>query len=426
MALAFLAQIPLLGANSSIALAQSGALLSLEGAVRKAVSWHPAIDEAIGRYKQQAEEINIARSGFYPSIGSGVNMDYDNAGRWQPQLSLSASQMIYDFGKVASSVDVATAGAEVSHAEVLLAVDQLIRDTAYAVIETQRYQALLDAARDQLTGVQDISNLVQQRSAGGASTRSDQVQAQVRVQAAQSSVLQVEGQLARWQSNLAALTGSAGVPGVTMDVPAWLFRACDIGEPDWGQVPALMQAQAQQDEAAAQLGQSRVAGFPTLSLEAGAGIDPTQITSFDPDFKVGLTFSGKLYDGGASGARAEAAGYAMNAANAALEKARIDVSQTITDARTQTANMLKMLDTMILRDQLVQETRDLYRQQYFELGTRTLLDLLDAEQELHQGRYDTVNTRQDIRRLRLDCMFNSGKARASFALQGQVVSGVAL
>jgi adhesin transport system outer membrane protein len=60
------------------------------------------------------------------------------------------------------------------------------------------------------------------------------------------------------------------------------------------------------------------------------------------------------------------------------------------------------------------------------MGTRTLVDLLNAEQELQQVRLDLVNTRHDLRRLNVDCLFNAGEEREAFRLTGLVVEGVRL
>src|SRR3546814_6807558 len=49
-------------------------------------------------------------SGFDNIIGS----------RWQPRANLSATQMLFDFGKVKSSVDAAEAGSRIGRSDLLL------------------------------------------------------------------------------------------------------------------------------------------------------------------------------------------------------------------------------------------------------------------------------------------------------------------
>ncbi len=66
----------------------------------------------------------------------------------------------------------------------------------------------------------------------------------------------------------------------------------------------------------------------------------------------------------------------------------------------------------------------LYGRQYLELGTRPLLDLLNAEQEIHQSRFDLVNTQADLQRLQIDCFYNSGAIRRVFGIDHSAIQNV--
>lgn len=407
---------------------QQAAGVTLENAVKRAVQWHPSIDEAVNNLNMRQSRIDEAEAGYLPRISAGANSGYSSRDRngWRPYMSVTATQMIYDFGKVRSTVDVASAGTEVGKAQLLLAVDHLIRETATAYIEVQRYNALLAVARQQLNGVNTVAKLVSQRSQEGASTRSDLLQAEARVEAAETTILEITTQMERWESNLAYLTGAKGKVGVNATVPKWFDAACNIKNPDWNKVPAIIQAEAQGKEALAQLAETRAQALPTLSLKADAGYDMDATTSRKTEFNVGLYISGDLYQGGAATARRNAAGYALRASEAARDRARLDVQHSLREASVQTGSMGRLLGSLSARDKMMQETRDLYQKQYIELGTRTLLDLLNAEQELHQARFNRVNTLHDIRRLDADCLYSSGMLRSSFALNGISVRGVVL
>ncbi|WP_455296860.1 TolC family outer membrane protein [Brucella pituitosa] len=411
----------------------AGSRITLENAVHVALSWHPSIDEAVAKIGEADAEIEVARAGYFPKVQGGLNGNYQSTdgGEWRPKLNVSASQMIYDFGKVSSAVEARTAGANVSRAQLLLGVDVLVRDTANAVIEVQRYRALLTVAKNQLSGVEAIAHLVTQRSDKGASTRSDEIQAAARVQAAQSTVLEITGQLQRWESTLANLLGRSGAVNVDANIPQWLSSACNASEPDWSQAPGLLQAEARKAEAAAQLKLSRARVMPTLALEAGSGYGFNQSSSREdnrdqPDVTIGLNLTGDLYDGGAKAAARNAATHALNAAEAAIRNSRFDINNSLTQARSQTGSLQQLLASLSARDGMMRQTRDLYRQQYIELGTRTLLDLLNAEQELHQAGFDTANTVHDLRKLGVECMFSSGLSRQFFALQGMTIKGITL
>ena len=60
--------------------------------------------------------------------------------------------------------------------------------------------------------------------------------------------------------------------------------------------------------------------------------------------------------------------------------------------------------------------------QFLDLGTRTLLDVLNADQELHSARFDEINTRFDLYKLNVECAYASGRLREVFGLTPPGVS----
>lgn len=403
-------------------------VLTLESSVREAVAWHPSVEQAIGGLNERGTGVQEARAGYSPQIsgGLGSGLEISGGSRWRPRANLSATQMIYDFGKVSSSVAAAEAGVRVGRAQLLVAVDNLARNTAYAVIEIQRSRALLAVAQEQRESVQAIDELVQYRAQRGASTRSDALQSDARVQSAEVTILQITAELHRWKSNLRHLLGRDDPGHVTDDVPEWLGEACLLATPDWDRVPAMMQFKAQREEAQARYNQSMAEAMPTLSLGADASSDFRDPFSDRSEVTVGFTISSSLYQGGATKARRNGARYALQTADAAIATTRVEVNRNLSEAREQITSLTRMRDTLELRQEVMRETGKLYRLQYFEMGSRTLLDLLNAEQELHQVRFDRVNAVHDVRRLNVDCLYSSGSTRDAFALTGMVVQGVTL
>lgn len=63
--------------------------------------------------------------------------------RGQQVLALSASQMVYDFGKVKSGVNTEQARLAVEQANVLVKIDDISLDVAQTIINIQRYKKLL-------------------------------------------------------------------------------------------------------------------------------------------------------------------------------------------------------------------------------------------------------------------------------------------
>ena len=407
--------------------------LGLMQAVRLAVEWHPSIGEAVGTLYQQGEGINVARAGYYPQVTGGIRNGYDSSydGNHTSQaLNISLKQMIYDFGKVDSAVDVARARVARSQAQVLLNIDQVARDTSYAYVEVQRYRRLLIVAREQIKGIAEIAELARQRSDMGAATRSDVVQARSREDGARATLLQYQAQYNRWRANLINLVGRATPFDINDDFPQSLQASCEAAEPDLNALPGILVADAQRVEAQAAIRQARAEGLPTLSLEPSlnqyldgnynsnnSSIDRTQAGIF-------INLNVPIYQGGATTARTAAATYALTAADSAEDAARLQARQGLFEAQAQTASLGRRLSSLEYRQASITEARELYGQQYLELGTRPLLDLLNAEQEIHQSRFDLANTQADLRRLQVDCLYSTGTLRSAYQIDHSTIQGV--
>lgn len=418
-----------LAVGGTAAIAQDPAPVTIESAAREAIAWHPSLAVAAGTLAARGEAIRAARAGYLPVVSTGIGSGFDSrvSGTWRPRPQIGASQMLFDFGKVASEVDAARAGTRVGRAELLLAVDTLVRDTAYALIEFQRAAALRLVARDQADSIAQLSDLVGKRSTLGAATRSDALQAQARVEAAAASLATIEAEERRWASNLGFLLGRDAAPGaVSPEVPDWLMRGCAGPAPAWDAVPAVMVADAESQRAEAALRRSRADRYPTLSVGGDASTDIASPFGSRSIYNFGLRVSANVFAGGVTRARMRGAAYELDAAAANARRARIETGQRLAEAQQQIDSLSRLVATLTSRETNMRETGRLYRIQYLEMGTRTLVDLLNAEQELQQVRFEAVNTAHDLRRLEVDCLFLSGRMRDAFHLTGTTVRGVTL
>jgi adhesin transport system outer membrane protein len=402
--------------------------LDYSSAVARAVEWHPSIEEAVGRLEAQGEERDVAKAGYLPQISGGIGSTVarDGENRWRPRANISASQMIYDFGKVKSSVRSAEAGDKVVRARLLSAVDSLSRETAMAVVEVQRAQAQRQVAEQQLQDLRMIEELVRHRFTRGAATKSDALQAKGRVGGAEADIQRIDGEVARWRGTLANLTGQNDVGVVDDSVPDWLNNSCALGVGDWGEVPSIMEVMAERERAFAEYDRSKADRLPTFSIEGGASADMQEPWSDTANYNVGITVNSSLFNGGARNARARGAGYALKAATAAEARVRTDIERVIAEVQRQVESLGEVERTLAVREADMRETGSLYRLQYLEMGTRTLVDLLNAQQEYHGLRFSLVSNQHDVRRLQTECLFYSGAMRQKFGLTGKRVRGVTL
>ena len=407
--------------------------MTLTQAARAAVEWHPAVRTSVQEVLQAGEGTAAARAGYYPQVRGGIGSQISNGtigaydSRRVQTAALSVSQMLYDFGKVASAIGQAEASVAATRAQLLVSVDDVARETALAWLEVRRQQALGEIAREQVRGVQALADLVMERQRKGASSRSDVAQAQSRVEAARAQQLTADAQYARWKANLMQLTGAHLPIAVAQASPTALDGAChfvaDVRTPH---PPAVQLAQARRAVAQAALRAADAQLLPTLSLDGsiGRGLDARSRLPGDNAVTttVGLNFSMPLYEGGGNQARQRAAAYALSAAEASLAQVLLSVRQSLDDAVTQSQGQAQRLPVLAARVQSIRDTRDLYQQQYLQLGSRSLLDLLNAEQEYHGARFEQAESEHELRRLDVHCLYQTDRLRTALAIDAPHVA----
>jgi len=134
--------------------------------------------------------------------------------------------------------------------------------------------------------------------------------------------------------------------------------------------------------------------FPTFSLEAGYGLDRTDAdfgTDRDSGF-VGLNMNLPLYQGGAVTSRTRQAGYNFRAAQDRLDQARREVLNDVKDAFR---GILSSISDVQARQAAIVSSRSALEstQAGLEVGTRTQVDVLNAQQRLFQSEFDYLDSR---------------------------------
>lgn len=412
---------------AGVAAAQTSAdgALDMADAVRAAVATHPRVRGASEQAQQADADVDVARAGYLPQITGGIeneintyrNSSYDSRNVYTARLR--GSLMLYDFGKVAGVVDQARSGVRATEAQVELATDDIAMNTALAWVDAHLQQALVQIAREQLDAVMSITALVTERAGKGATTRADVVQANARVEAVRSQFLGAEAEALRASLALMHLTGRTAPVAITGDIPRELMDdACRGGAQD--DTPAVRLASAQRDGARAELDIAKADRLPTVSLDGSIGYALTDGSRLYGDYRttgqVGIHISMPLYQGGSTLARQRGAVHQLRFYEDAVQQARLEMLQGFADAKAQADGWARRAPVLQTRVDSINATRKLYRQQYLQLGTRSLLDLLNAEQEYHSARVDQMQGLHQQYRLAVQCLYFSDRLRDAFEL----------
>ncbi|PWF32623.1 RND transporter, partial [Yersinia pestis] len=87
-----------------------------------------------------------------------------------------ATQMLYDFGKIKTNVNVEEARLAEQQARVLVSLDQVAFEVADAIVNIKRYQEITKIAQQQIQGIARIAEIANLRARAGISSQADPIQ----------------------------------------------------------------------------------------------------------------------------------------------------------------------------------------------------------------------------------------------------------
>lgn len=94
----------------------------------------------------------------------------------------------------------------------------------------------------------------------------------------------------------------------------------------------------------------------------------------------------------------------------------------IRSLREEIENKQRQIVSLIARKQTTVRTRELYQEQY-KLGTRSAVDLLNAEQAIHSAAQEIENARFDIYDAIVRYIFVTGRSRDLYDLNHISIQG---
>ncbi|HEY8963914.1 MAG TPA: TolC family outer membrane protein [Alphaproteobacteria bacterium] len=233
----------------------------------------------------------------------------------------------------------------------------------------------------------------------GALTRTDVAQAQARFSEAEANVTAAH---AAYQSSLARYKQYAGMDGESADfvhdtsnlsLPGDLSAAQTKAEQD---NPEILYARRLEKAAEEAVEVAEGERTPDLNLVASAGHDWHTVAAVDEseNASIGLRVGMNLYEGGAMQSRIRQAKIARYERANRVEEAQRSVTQQVTTAWNNQQAALVRINALDEQVEAATIARNgVYKER--EVGTRTVLDTLDAERELLNAQVGLVQAKRD-------------------------------
>lgn len=385
----------------------------LEAAVSDALTSNPDVAEARNQWLARREEVRQAEGGFLPSVDldAGIGYEYTDspgtraAGNGSEELTrrelgLTVRQMLFDGWGTRSEVERQKARTDSAAARLLAVGESTALKAVQAYVDLGRFQSLLAISEENLAIHKRIEGQIRLRSEAGVGRRADLdqvtsrvalaevnlVAADVNLRDAETTFQRVVGRLpARRAIDLSVLNPS-GLPASLDDA----LTAAQAGNPLLEVAAADIEAAKSQAEAARQF------DYPRFDLELAGNLDNdldgTEGRYDDLTAMIRMRYN--LYRGGADAARKRVTAYNVNEARDVRDRSVRQLEETVRlawAAYRATGAQLPLLERQVVA---ATATRDAYAKQ-FNIGQRTLLDLLNSENEVLQARQSVMQTRAD-------------------------------
>ena len=383
----------------------------LRQTIETAVNGSPEVSARFNAYRASVDAIDVARAGYYPRLDATATLgrDSDRFSDRLPdetqtvtrrQLGLSLTQLLWD--GLGTRNDVARFGHDrlARYFELLDVTEQTALEAVRAHFDVQRYRRLVQLAEDNYVQHRYAYLQIQSRVRAGVGRGVDLEQAGARVALAESNltteVANLHDVTARYLRIVGALPAPS-LPTLTMlrdGVPANEGEAMNESVRTSTAISASIEgvrAARSSVDARKSAYQPRVEA--RLRSSGGSNVDGLLDQRRNTSAEIVLNWN--LFNGGADQARVRQQTSLLNQSLDLRDKACRDTRQTTAIAYNDTRKLSDQLVLLERNTLAIEKARDAYRQQ-FDIGQRSLLDLLNAENEVYTARRAYANAEHDL------------------------------
>jgi adhesin transport system outer membrane protein len=404
----------LLGTALTFAGSLAAQAVTLNEAIDLAISTNPDIGVVASNREAVDEELKQARGLYLPQIdlaaGIGREITNDRTTRadvnneneltlTREELSVTLQQRIFDGFESDSTVKRDKARVESAAQRVAENAEFLALDVIGAYVEVIRQRELVRLAEQNLGVHLSILDSLQQRLAGGGGSRADVAQTEARSARARATLTQTLNDLRDGEATYTRIVGQFPDQLDTPEFPSGVLPdGLDSAVSLAGSSnPTTKIFEADVKTAMAEVNLAEVPFFPAITFEAESeyndGRDGIDTYEFNNQFMLRMRWN--LFRGGIDrAARQEALSRVAESKNRRLRsflESQREMRQSWFALEASQQRVEDLADSVKFNA----ETRDAYREQ-FEVAQRTLLDVLDAENELFvsSGQLVTAQTNE--------------------------------
>lgn len=383
-------------------------LPTLKEMVEKTITSNPEVQARYHKFLEAGFEQDVARGGFLPdaNIVSTFRKQEEvirlNNGTATPRMNneLVLRQMIFD--GFATSNDVKRLGhlSRVRYYELQSAMQNTALEFVRAYYDTLRFRELSQFAKDNYIVHKQLFDRIEERVNAGVARKVDLEQATGRLALAESNMLTEVTNLHDVTARMVRLYGE--LPPQTLEKPTFAQVGVEKTSAEalklaYFQNPDLLATIEDIQAKEREIDFNRARYMPRLDLQArknlGTSSDGENSLAAADVVEVVMNFN--LFNGFSDQNLIKQTAEKLNNSRDLRDKACVDTRQVVTIAYN---DIRQLAEQQVYRERHVisiENAREAYRKQ-FDIGQRTLLDLLDTENEYFQAKRSLANANYDM------------------------------
>ncbi|KEY57386.1 TolC family protein [Serratia sp. DD3] len=353
---------------------------------------------AAGYYVDQTKgqrwpQVQVGVSTPLATQGGSADLQRNNSNANDTSGNVSVVTPIYDWGKISHQVDSAEEGVTAAVNARSYTKEMLAYNTVSELINLARYQESRVVAVAYMTRMKQLADMLEQITVADQGRASEFTQARAKLLSARANLDDIEHQLSVSRIKLVRLLGVE--PNLPENI-SWQdsMVPASTAIASLAKNPNLLKLQAQTKAAESEADSIKAAGLPQLNLVVSKNT-AKDINGNETGWYTGVNVQWNAFSGGSQKAAQQAALAKATGAQQQYETAYRDLEYQIN-------NLVQTRDSSFLRaqdfDRLSIETdrvRQMFYDQWYHLGKRTLLDVLTAENDHFNNQLSAINNRYD-------------------------------
>jgi adhesin transport system outer membrane protein len=370
--------------------------MELNETVEDAILHNPELREQVKAYRAIEAELQGAKGGWHPRIDLAAGIGHEEVdienGRsttgddalTRREASVRLTQNLFEGFATENEIKRQQHRLNAAAYQVQAKANQIALQMTEAYLNLIKEQELLKLAEENVNTHQTILDQIQQRFDSGVGNQVEVDQVKARLALAQSNKMAAQNNyndvLSRFHRVLGRFPDSDLLaPNLDVKLPSNIDDAVNIALLNH---PSVLSANADIAEAQAQHATSARNYYPRIDLEVQKTYDHNidGIEGYNEDFQAMLRLRYNLYNGGRDKAERSRTASAMHQAVEIRNNTRRQAIENLRYAWNAYQYVGSQLEYIQAHIKLTYETLEGYRQQ-FSLGRRSLLDLLNTEDE---------------------------------------------